>query len=183
MTIVRPSHTYDRTAIPLDAGWTAIHRMRQGKPVVVHGDGTSLWTLTHHDDFARGFVPLLGHPRALGEAFHITSDDVLTWDQVTHALAAAAGVEARIVHVPSDAIAAGDPGWGAGLLGDKAHSMVFDNSKLRGLVPGFEAQIPFEQGAREILDWYDEDPARQVVDEALDAALDRLVATWDPRSR
>jgi nucleoside-diphosphate-sugar epimerase len=183
MTIVRPSHTYDRTAIPLDAGWTAIHRMRQGKPVVVHGDGTSLWTLTHHEDFARGFVPLLGHPRALGEAFHITSDDVLTWDQVTHALAAAAGVEARIVHVPSDAIAAADPGWGAGLLGDKAHSMVFDNSKLRGLVPGYQAQIPFEQGARQILDWYDEDPARQVVDEALDAALDRLVATWDPRSR
>jgi nucleoside-diphosphate-sugar epimerase len=183
MTIVRPSHTYDRTAIPLDAGWTAIHRIREGKPVVVHGDGTSLWTLTHHEDFARGFVPLLGHPRALGEAFHITSDDVLTWDQVTHALAAAAGVEARIVHVPSDVIAAGDPGWGAGLLGDKAHSMVFDNSKLRGLVPGFAAQIPFEQGAREILAWYDEDPARQVVDEELDAALDRLVATWAPQSR
>ena len=112
MTIVRPSHTYDRTSIPLDGGWTAIDRMRQGKPVVVHGDGTSLWTLTHHEDFARGFVPLLGHPRAVGEAFHITSDEVLTWDQIAHALAAAAGVEARIVHVPSDAIAAADPGLG-----------------------------------------------------------------------
>ena len=183
MTIVRPSHTYDRTAIPLDGGWTAIHRMRRGKPVVVHGDGTSLWTLTHHEDFARGFVPLLGHPRALGEAFHITSADVLTWDQVTHALAAAAGVEARIVHVPSDAIAATDPDWGSALLGDKAHSMVFDNSKLRALVPGFEARIPFEQGAREIIDWYDEDPARQVVDERLDAALDKFVETWDPQRR
>src|SRR6478752_2641762 len=144
MTIVRPSHTYDRTAIPLDGGWTAIHRMRQGKPVVVHGDGTSLWTLTHHEDFARGLVPLLGHPRAVGEAFHITSDDVLTWDQVTHALAAAAGVQARIVHVPSDAIAATDPDWGAALLGDKAHSMVFDNAKLRSVVPGYRAVIAFE---------------------------------------
>jgi nucleoside-diphosphate-sugar epimerase len=180
MTIIRPSHTYDRTAIPLDGGWTAIHRMRQGKPVVVHGDGTSLWTLTHHEDFARGLVPLLGHPRAVGEAFHITSDDVLTWDQVTHALAAAAGVQARIVHVPSDAIAATDPDWGAALLGDKAHSMVFDNAKLRGLVPGFCAGIPFEQGAREIIDWYDADPARQVVDARFDATVDELVATWGP---
>ena len=180
MTIVRPSHTYDRTAIPLDGGWTAIHRMRQGKPVVVHGDGTSLWTLTHHEDFARGLVPLLGHPRAVGEAFHITSDDVLTWDQVTHALAAAAGVRARIVHVPSDAIAATDPDWGAALLGDKAHSMLFDNAKLRGLVPGFCAGIPFEQGAREIIDWYDADPARQVVDARLDATFDELVDAWGP---
>jgi nucleoside-diphosphate-sugar epimerase len=183
MTIVRPSHTYDRTAIPLDGGWTAIHRMRQGKPVVVHGDGTSLWTLTHHEDFARGLVPLLGHPRAVGEAFHITSDDVLTWDQVTHALAAAAGVQARIVHVPSDAIAATDPDWGAALLGDKAHSMLFDNAKLRGLVPGFCAGIPFEQGAREIIDWYDADPARQVVDARLDATFDELVDAWGPGRR
>ena len=105
--------------------------MRQGKPVVVHGDGTSLWTLTHHADFAQGFVPLLGHPRTLGESFHITSDDVLTWDQITHALAAAAGAEPKIVHVPSEVIAAADPVWGASLLGDKAHSMVFDNTKLR----------------------------------------------------
>ena len=184
MTIVRPSHTYDRTAIPLDGGWTVIDRMRQGKPVVVHGDGTSLWTLTHHEDFARGFVPLLGHPRALGEAFHITSDDVLTWDQITHALAAAAGVEAQHrPRRPPTRSPPATPSWGAGLLGDKAHSMVFDNSKLRGLVPEFAAQIPFEQGAREIVDWYDEDPARQVVDEELDAALDRLVATWACESR
>ena len=106
MTIVRPSHTYDETSVPLDGGWTAVDRMRRGEPVVVHGDGTSLWTLTHHTDFARDFVPLLGNPRTLGEAFHITSDDVLTWDQVAHALGAAAGAEPRIVHVPSDAIAA-----------------------------------------------------------------------------
>ncbi len=111
-TIVRPSHTYDQTLVPLDGGWTVLGRMRAGKPVVVHGDGTSLWTLTHHRDFAAGFVPLLGHPRTLGEAFHITSDDVLTWNQIAEALAAAAGTVADIVHVPSDAIAAADPGWG-----------------------------------------------------------------------
>jgi nucleoside-diphosphate-sugar epimerase len=179
-TIVRPSHTYDQTLIPLDGGWTALARMRQGRPVVVHGDGTSLWTLTHHADFARGFVPLLGHPRTLGEAFHITSDDVLTWNQITAALAAAAGASADIVHVPSDAIAAADPDWGASLIGDKAHSLVFDNTKVRGVVPDFRPVIPFEQGAREIVAWYDEDPARQQVDARLDALMDKLIADYRP---
>ena len=177
-TIVRPSHTYDRTSIPFDGKWTALARMRAGKEVVVHGDGTSLWTLTHHADFARGFVPLLGHPRTVGEAFQITSDDVLTWNQIAETLAAAAGATARIVHVPSDAIAAADASWGAGLLGDKAHSMIFDNSKLRTVVPGYRAEIPFEQGAREIVAWYDEDPARQRTDLRLDAVMDKLVETY-----
>jgi nucleoside-diphosphate-sugar epimerase len=121
---------------------------------------------------------LLGHPRTLGEAFHITSDDVLTWNQIGSALAAAAGVEARVVHVPSDAIAAADPEWGAGLLGDKAHSMIFDNSKLRSVVPEYRAVIPFEQGAREIVAWHDEDPARQRVDARLDTAMDKLAAEY-----
>ena len=177
-TIVRPSHTYDQTTVPFDGGWTALARMRQGKPVVVHGDGTSLWTLTHHLDFARGFVPLLGHPRTLGEAFHITSDDVLTWDQIARSLATAAGVEPRIVHVPSDAIATADPEWGAGLRGDKAHSMIFDNSKLRSVVPDYRATIPFEQGAREIVAWHDADASRQNVDAKLDAVMDRLVENY-----
>jgi len=177
-TIVRPSHTYDATKTVLSGGWTALARMLAGKPVIVHGDGTSLWTVTHNTDFARGFVPLLAHPRTLGEAFQITSDDVLTWDQIAHALAAALGVTARLVHVPSDAIAAADPGWGAGLLGDKAHSMVFDNSKLRSVVPGWRAVIPFERGAREIADWYLADPARQVPDERLDALMDKLAADF-----
>jgi nucleoside-diphosphate-sugar epimerase len=181
-TIVRPSHTYDQTSVPFDGGWTAMARMRQGKPVIVHGDGTSLWTLTHHLDFAQGFVPLLGHPRTIGEAFHITSDDVLTWDQIVRMLAAAAGAPTpRIVHVPSDAIAAADPEWGAGLLGDKAHSMVFDNSKLRSVVPGYRATIPFEQGAREIVAWHDADPARQQVDARLDAVMDKLVESHELR--
>ena len=179
-TIVRPSHTYDKTAVPFDGGWTVLGRMRQGKEVVVHGDGTSLWTLTHHTDFARGFVPLLGHPRTIGDVFHITSDDVLTWNQIAETLAAAAGVEARLVHVPSDVIAAADPQWGAGLLGDKAHSMVFDNSKLRTVVPDYVATVPFEQGARDIVAWHDEDPSRQRVDQRLDTLMDRLVETYRP---
>jgi nucleoside-diphosphate-sugar epimerase len=177
-TIVRPSHTYDQTTIPFDGKWTALARMRAGREVVVHGDGTSLWTLTHTADFAQGFVPLLAHPRTVGDVFHITSDDVLTWDQIAHSLAAALGVTPRLVHVPSDAIAAADPQWGAGLLGDKAHSMVFDNTKLRTVVPGFCATIPFEQGAREIVAWYDADPARQQADSRLDAVMDKLVATY-----
>jgi nucleoside-diphosphate-sugar epimerase len=179
-TIIRPSHTYDKTSVPLHGGWTAVARMRQGKPVIVHGDGTSLWTLTHHADFARGLVPLLGHPRTLGESFHITSDDVLTWDQITHALAAAAGAEADIVHVPSDVIAAADPDWGAGLLGDKAHSMVFDNAKLRSVVPGYRAVIPFERGAREIVAWHDEDGSRQRIDAGVEALSDKLAQAWRP---
>jgi nucleoside-diphosphate-sugar epimerase len=177
-TIVRPSHTYDRTLVPFDGGWTALGRMRQGKEIVVHGDGTSLWTLTHHEDFAKAFVPLLGHPRAVGDVFQITGDDVLTWNQIAEHLAAALGVTAKIVHVPSDAIAAADPEWGAGLLGDKAHSMVFDNSKVRALVPDYVATIPFHQGAREIVAWHDEDPSRQVVDEHLDKIMDDLVARF-----
>src|SRR4051812_882037 len=181
MTIVRPSHTYDRTSVPFDGGWTVLDRMRRGKEIVVHGDGTSLWTLTHHTDFARGFVGLLGHPRTLGDAFHITSDDVLSWNQIAQALASAAGVQPRIVHVPSDAIAAVDADWGAALLGDKAHSMIFDNAKLRSVVPDYVCTVPFEQGAREIVAWYDADPSRQQVDERLDAVMDTLVEAYRVR--
>ncbi len=178
VTIVRPTHTYDQTVVPFEGRWTALGRMLAGKPVIVHGDGTSLWTMTHNSDFARGFVPLLGHPRTLGEAFQITSEDFLTWNQIAHALAAALGVTARLVHVPSDVIAAADPEWGASLLGDKAHSMVFDNAKLRRVVPGWRAVVPFERGAREIADWYRADPARQVTDDKLDALMDKLAADF-----
>src|SRR5215470_2497976 len=177
-TIVRPSHTYDATKTVLSGGWTSLARMRAGKPVIVHGDGTSLWTVTHNTDFARAFVPLLGHPRTVGEAFHITSDDVLTWDQIAFALGSALRVLPRIVHVPSDVINSVDPDWGAGLLGDKTHSMVFDNSKLRSVVPGWHARVPFERGAREIADWHLADPARQVVNPELDATMDKLAADF-----
>ncbi len=178
VTIVRPSHTYDESRTVLERGWTLLARMLAGKPVIVHGDGTSLWTVTHNTDFARGFVPLLGHPRTYGEAFHITSDDFLTWDQIAHALAAGLGVTPRIVHVPSQVIAAADPEWGVGLVGDKAHSMIFDNSKLRTIVPGWHAAVPFERGAHQIAEWHLADPARQVVSPGLDALMDKLAADF-----
>jgi nucleoside-diphosphate-sugar epimerase len=175
VTVVRPSHTYDRASSPLHGGWTLIDRMRRGLEVIVHGDGTSLWTLTHHVDFAKGFVGLLGNTRTLGEAYTITGDDVLTWDQIYTMLGTAAGAEPRLVHLASERIAAVDPQWGEGLLGDKAHSMVFDNTKIRTIVPDYVATIPFEQGAREIVAWHDEDTARRVVDENLNATVDRLL--------
>jgi nucleoside-diphosphate-sugar epimerase len=151
--------------------------MRRGLPVVVHGDGTTRWVLTHHQDFAKAFVGLLGQPQALGEAYHITSDEVLTWNQIFRIVGRAAGVdEVKLVHVPSDVIAAHHPRWGAGLLGDKAHSVAFDNTKIKRLVPGYVATIPFTQGAREVIDWFDADPARKVVDAARNDLIDTLVA-------
>jgi nucleoside-diphosphate-sugar epimerase len=176
VTIVRPSHTYDRTSMPIDGGWTQTDRMRRGLPVLVHGDGTSLWTLTHHADVAKGLVGLLGNTRAIGEAYTITGDDVLTWNQIFTIIGHAAGVEPDLVHVPSDLIASVDPNWGAGLLGDKAHSMTFDNTKIKALVPDYVATIPFEQGAREMIAWRDEDPDRRVVNEQLNATIDDLIA-------
>ena len=174
-TIIRPSHTYDQTLIPMDGGWTIIDRMRRGLPVVVHGDGTSLWTLTHTRDFAKAFVGLLGHPAAVGDTFQITSDDVMPWDAIYRIMGRAAGVEPELVHVASDTIARAIPDWGPGLVGDKAHSVVFDNSKVKALVPGYVATIPFAEGAREIIDWYDAAESRREVDAALNASLDALV--------
>lgn len=181
-TIVRPSHTYDATMVPLPGGWTTVERMRRGAEVVVPGDGTSLWVLTHNSDFAAGFTGLLGATAAIGEAFHITSHEVLTWNQIYTIMAEAAGVEPRLVHVASEAIAAADPELGASLLGDKAHSVIFDNAKVRRLVPDFTAKVPFARGAREIVDWYDDDPARREVEDDTDRLLDALVAAYRPRS-
>ncbi len=184
ITIVRPSHTYDRTTVPIEGGWTAVDRMRRGERVIVHGDGTSIWTLTHHADFARGFVGLLGNAHAIGQAFHITSDEWLPWNQIFEILARAAGAEARLVHVPSEVIAAFDPDRGAGLLGDKAHSMIFDNAKIKRLVPDFACRIPFSRGAEEIVAWHDADPARRQVNPAFNATCDRILAAveaWRPK--
>jgi nucleoside-diphosphate-sugar epimerase len=176
-TIVRPSHTYDRTLLPTSGGWTDVARLRAGKPVVVHGDGTSLWTLTHTEDFAVGFVGLLGHPLALGEAFHVTGTHAPTWDQIYTWLAHAAGVpNPELVHVASETIARVLPEMGPGLVGDKAHSMVFDISKLRTLVPEFGTTITYDVGAEEQMSWFDAHPEAQVVDAELDAAFDRLAA-------
>ncbi len=177
VTIVRPAHTYDRTLLPFRGRYTVVDRMRRGEPVVVHGDGTSLWVLTHHRDFAKGFVGLLGNPRALGEAYHITSDEVLTWDQIYRMIARAAGVgDPELVHVSSEVINAYHADWGASLLGDKAHSVIFDNTKIKRLVPDYVATIPFVQGAQEMMDWFDGDPARQQVDGDWNRLLDEIVA-------
>ena len=175
ITIVRPSHTYDRTLFPIVGGYTQVGRMRAGKAVVVHGDGTSLWTLTHHADFAVGLIGLLGNPLARGEAFHITSDEWLTWNQINEIIAEAAGVKPRIVHAPSELIARYDAQWGNSLLGDKAFSAIFDNSKIRRLVPEFQPVIPFWRGAQEIMAWYDADPARQVINPHVDSAQDQII--------
>jgi nucleoside-diphosphate-sugar epimerase len=176
VTIVRPSHTYDATLIPIEGGWTMIDRMRRGLPVLVHGDGTSLWTLTHARDFAVGFVGLLGNPVAVGDVFQIMSDFAYPWDAIYRMLGAAAGVEPTLVHVASETIAAAIPDWGPGLLGDKSHSLIFDTTKLRRVVPDFNPTTTFAEGAREIVAWYDAHESRRSVDDRLNATLDALVA-------
>jgi nucleoside-diphosphate-sugar epimerase len=175
-TIVRPSHTYDETLIPLEGGWTVLDRMRRGLPVVVHGDGTSLWTLTHSRDFAVGFVGLLDNPVAVGDTFQITSNFVYPWDAVYRMLGDALGVEPNLVHVASETIAKTLPEWGPGLLGDKSHSVIFDNSKLRAVVPSFLPTTTFAQGAREIVAWHEAAESRRFVDDKLNAAFDQLIA-------
>lgn len=177
-TVVRPSHTYDRTHVPLLGGWTVVDRMRRGVPIVLHGDGTSMWALTWSDDFARAFVNLLGHPSAVGEAFHITSPEPLTWNHIAHCLADAAGaVETlRVVHRTTHDLVEAVPAWDADLRGDRSHPAVFDTTKIRSLAPGWEPQVPFAEGARRIVAWYDDDDSRRVVDPEVDALYDRLVA-------
>lgn len=179
-TVVRPSHTYDRTMLPFQGGWTVIDRMRKGKKILVHGDGTSIWVFTHHTDFAKGFVGLLGNNRAIGEAFHITSDELLTWNQLHEIAGRAAGAPPLdIVHVPSDLINAFEPAWGVGLLGDKGASMVFDNTKIKRISPEFMCTVPWEQGAQEMVEWYDGDASRRVVDEEYNAMADRIIAAYE----
>lgn len=187
MTIVRPSHTY-YSVIPVSlGGWeefTVIDRMRKGLPVVVHGDGTSLWTMTHADDFAKAFLGLMNNPRAIGESFHITSDEVLTWNQIYETVARAAGGVAKMVHIPSDVIADfadknNYPSVRGTLLGDKSHSAIFDNSKIRRFVPGFVATIPFAEGIRRTIEWFDAVPARKVVNELTNRFLDELIQTYN----
>ena len=181
LTVVRPSHTYDRTKIAMVGGWTDIHRMRAGLPVMVHGDGTSLWTLTHSRDFAKAFVGLLGRPQAVGESYTITSDEYLPWNQIYQLFARAAGVpEPELVHVASETIAAHSDELGPNLLGDRSHSVVFDNAKIKSLVPDYCATIPFADGAREIVDWYDANPGLQVVNQQFMDLSDRLTG-WARR--
>jgi len=186
MTIVRPSLTYD-TVIPVAIGswtdYTIIDRMKKGQEVIIHGDGTSLWTITHSNDFAKAFVGLLGHQQAIGHAFHITSDELLNWNQIYEAVSQAAGADLNAVHIASDFICdVGDTiGWEwmrGNLLGDKAVSTIFDNTKIKRFVPGFKAKITFKEGIKKTVKWFEADPARMVIDEGNNRFIDTVLKAY-----
>jgi nucleoside-diphosphate-sugar epimerase len=186
LTVVRPSHTYDERSVPLglhgkNGSWQVLKRMLDGKPVIIHGDGTSLWTMTSSSDFARAFIGLMGNIHALGEAVQITSDETLTWNQVYQTVADVLGVPLKAVHVSSEflALCGGVYNFNGGLLGDKANSVVFGNTKLKRLVPGFAAQIRFDQGIRATIEYILSHPEHQREDPEFDAWCDRIIAARD----
>jgi len=184
VTIVRPSLTYGESLIPLvlnswQQSYTAADRMIRGKKMIVPGDGSSLWVVTHNTDFAKGLIGLLGQSQAIGHAFHITSDEVLTWDQLFRIVGAAVGVEPQLVHIPSDFIAACLPEKTGTLLGDKSVSVVFDNSKIKQFVPGYCATTSFAEGIRKSLAWFNADPARKQIDGPVNATMDKLIAAYE----
>lgn len=178
VTIVRPSYTYN-TYLPVAIGgfgcYTLAERMLKGKPIIVHGDGTSLWVNTHAEDFAIGFLGLLGNEKAIGQAFHITSDEVLSWNQIYQTIADVLGVEAKIIHIPTDFIVKQVPRLTGDLLGDKTWSAVFDNSKIKSFVPEFQATIPFREGMQRALDWFAADKQRQKINENVNQEMDLIL--------
>jgi len=183
MTIVRPSHTYGDPMFPFAVGpwgkpWSLVDRIRRGLPVVVHGDGTSLWVSTHNTDFAKAFTGLLGHQQSIGHAFHITSDEVLNWDQHYAAIGRAVGMEPKIVHIASDAIVRAFPEESGGLLGDKTWSVAFDNTKIKRFVPDYVATTPLVEGVQQSIDWLSKDPSRQGIDEAFNQKTEKLIAQY-----
>ena len=184
-TIIRPSLTYGDTVVPLavnswQKSFTAVDRMRRGLPLIIPGDGLSLWTITHNSDFAKGLVGLLGHAGSIGHAFHITSDEALTWDQIYRMTAEAAGASgARFVHIASDFITACLPEMTGTLLGDKSHSALFDNAKIRRFVPDFVATTRYRDGIARTLSWFDADAARRQIDREACANWDRLIAAYE----
>lgn len=184
ITIVRPSLTYGESQIPMIMGswqhpWTLVDRMLRGQKIIVPGDGTSLWPLTWNGDFAKGLVGLLGREQTIGHAFHITSDEVLCWNQIYLELAHALGVEPNIVHISSDLIAAHDPSSYGSLIGDKIYSVVFDNSKIKRFVPDFVATVPWTEGVRRALAWFRADPTRQTMDAPANALWDSIITAYD----
>lgn len=184
VTIIRPSLTFGDTQIPLAMNswqlpFTAIQRMRDGKPLIIPGDGSSLWTITHNTDFAKGLVGLLGNETAIGHAFHITSDEVLTWDQIYESTAAAAGVaNPKFIHIASDFISECIPEHLGSLTGDKATSAVMDNTKIKRYVPDYVATTRFAEGVKKTLAWFDADKSRQVIDEEANASYDKLIELY-----
>jgi nucleoside-diphosphate-sugar epimerase len=189
ITIVRPSLTYGETLIPLvinswaELSYTVVDRMLRGQKVIVPGDGSSLWVITHDSDFAKGFVGLLGHEQSIGHAFHITTDEVLSWNQLYRIVGAAVGVEPRIVHIPSDFMVACLPQMEGTLVGDKAASVVFDNSKIKRFVPDYVATTRFAEGIRRSLAWFDADPARKLIDSEANATWDKLIESYEKALR
>ena len=181
VTVIRPSHTYGDRSVPVgvhgDKGsWQVLKRMLDGKPVIIHGDGSSQWTVTHNSDFARGFVGLMANPKVIGEAVQITSDETLTWDQIHEAIASALGVELKPYHVASEFLdAAGPYDFRGGLLGDKARTVLFDNAKLKSLVPGMRTEMPFAKGVRQTVRHILAHPELQVPDPEFDAWCDRVI--------
>jgi nucleoside-diphosphate-sugar epimerase len=184
VTIVRPSHTYGPSQIPLcldswQHPWTVVDRMKRGKKMIIPGDGTSLWVLTWNGDFAKGFLGLLGCPEATGQAYHITSDEALTWNQITLEAAHALGLNPEIVHIPSDLIAAYDPEATGSLIGDKANCAVFDNRKIKELVPDFVCTVPWAEGVRRAIAWHEADPARCTIDNEANQRWDTILAAYE----
>lgn len=178
VTIVRPSHTY-ATRFPFPVGnggeYTIVDRIRRGLPIISPGDGTSLWTVTHSDDFAKGFTGLFALTKAIGNAYHITSDEVLTWDMIFQEVGKAVGMEPEIIHAPSDVIVKEDPSAVAGLIGDKQWSLIFDNSKIKNAVPGYVATIPFSIGIRRTISWFEEKSERMIINTATNAVIDGVI--------
>ena len=184
VTIIRPSLTYGNTMIPVGVDcwkkpWTLVDRIRKGKKIIIHGDGTSLWVMTHNTDFAKGLLGLIGNPLAIGQAFQITSDEVLTWNQIYEKIAEAAGANIEAIHIPSDFLAAVLPGAEGSLLGDKAQSVVFDNSKIKRFVPEFKATIPFAEGVKRSIAWFEAHPEYCVVDETWNTQIDQVIAEYE----
>ena len=185
VTIVRPSHTYNEKKIPLgiygDVGsWQVVKRMLEGKPVIIHGDGTSLWTMTHASDFANAFIGLMGNIHAIGEAVQITSDESLTWNQIYTCIASVLGVELKPCYVPSDFLAKSSKyDFKGSLLGDKANTVVFDNSKLKRLVPDFVAKIRYDQGVRMSIENVLANKELQQEDPDFDAWCDKIVSATE----
>ncbi|HBN82615.1 MAG TPA: NAD-dependent dehydratase [Clostridiales bacterium] len=183
VTVVRPSYTYGDTLIPYvfnsrKSRWTLIDRMLKGKKVIVPGDGTSLFTVTHNTDFAKGITGLFGNVKAVGNAYHITSDEVLSWNQIIKIIADAVGVEPDLIHIPSDFLSIMSPENRGGLLGDKSVSIVFDNSKIKQAVPDFKALVPFTRGIKKTIAWFQSDPCRMVPDQAFDRLCDDIIDTY-----
>ena len=184
-TIIRPSLTYGNFIVPLAINswlksFTAVDRMRKGQPLIVPGDGLTLWTITHNSDFAKGLVGLLGHPGSIGHAFHITSDEALTWDQIYRMTAEAAGVASpKLVHIASDFMCACMPSMTGTLLGDKSNTAIFDNSKIKRFVPDFVATTRYRDGISRTIRWFDSDPARREVDHEASASWDLLIALYE----